>query len=221
MSGCFPSSRWWLPQPRLSGQHASGGVSGRAVSSSDVRPGSSILADRLFEGAFVLSGLYGKKATQECPCGYYGDPFKECKCSPGEISRYHKKISGPLLDRIDIFIDVPHINYEKLTEDKPAETSKKVRDRVKAAHEIQLRRFQGTKLSCNADMTPKEVKEFCIVESASQSLLRAAMKQLHLTARSFHRILKLSRTIADLENSDIIKAYHVAEALQYRHKEFI
>jgi len=169
-----------------------------------------------FPASFMLAS-----AMNPCPCGYYGDPFKECKCSPGEISRYHKKISGPLLDRIDIFIDVPHINYEKLTEDKPAETSKKVRDRVKAAHEIQLRRFQGTKLSCNADMTPKEVKEFCIVESASQSLLRAAMKQLHLTARSFHRILKLSRTIADLENSDIIKAYHVAEALQYRHKEFI
>ncbi len=169
-----------------------------------------------FPASFMLAS-----AMNPCPCGYYGDPFKECKCSPGEISRYHKKISGPLLDRIDIFIDVPHINYEKLTEDKPAETSKKVRDRVKVAHEIQLRRFQGTKLSCNADMTPKEVKGFCIVESASQSLLRAAMKQLHLTARSFHRILKLSRTIADLENSDIIKAYHVAEALQYRHKEFI
>jgi magnesium chelatase family protein len=169
-----------------------------------------------FPASFMLAA-----AMNPCPCGYYGDPFKECKCSSGEISRYHKKISGPLLDRIDIFIDVPHIDYEKLTEDKPVETSEKVRDRVKAAHKIQLKRFQGTKLSCNADMTPREVKEFCTVESAAQSLLRAAMKQLHLTARSFHRILKLSRTIADLENSDIIKAHHVAEALQYRHKEII
>jgi len=169
-----------------------------------------------FPASFMLAS-----AMNPCPCGYYGDPFKECKCSSGEISRYHKRISGPLLDRIDIFIDVPHIDYEKLTEDKPVETSEKVRDRVKAAHEIQLGRFQGTKLSCNADMMPREVKEFCIVESAAQSLLRAAMKQLHLTARAFHRILKLSRTIADLEGSDIIKAHHVAEALQYRHKEII
>ena len=156
-----------------------------------------------------------------CPCGYYGDPFKECKCSSGEISRYHKRISGPLLDRIDIFVDVPHIDYEKLTEDKLGVTSDNVRNRVKEAHEIQLERFRGSKLKCNADMTPKEVKEFCTVELAAQGLLSTAMKQLHLTARAFHRILKLSRTIADLEHSDIIKTHHVAESLQYRHKEVI
>ena len=160
-------------------------------------------------------------AMNPCPCGYYGDPFKECKCSSGEISRYHKRISGPLLDRIDMFVDVPHIDYEKLTEDKAGERSDKVRVRVRAAHEIQLGRFRDTSLKCNADMTPKEVKEFCAVEPAAQSLLRAAMKQLHLTARAFHRILKLSRTIADLEHSEIIKTHHVAEALQYRHKELI
>jgi magnesium chelatase family protein len=169
-----------------------------------------------FPASFMLAA-----AMNPCPCGYYGDPFKECKCSPGEISRYHKRISGPLLDRIDIFIDVPHIDYEKLTDDKPVETSKEVGKRVKAAHEIQVNRFQGSKLTCNADMTPKEVKEFCAVESTAQSLLRAAMKQLHLTARAFHRILKVSRTIADLENSGIIKVYHLAEALQYRRKEAV
>ena len=169
-----------------------------------------------FPASFMLVA-----AMNPCPCGYYGDPFKECKCSSGEISRYHKRISGPLLDRIDIFVDVPHIDYEKLTEDKPGESSDKVRTRVKAAHEIQLGRFRGTKLKCNADMTPKEVKEFCTVESEAQSLFRAAMKQLHLTGRAFHRILKLSRTIADLERSDIIKTHHMAEALQYRHKEII
>ena len=167
-----------------------------------------------FSASFMLAA-----AMNPCPCGYYGDPFKGCKCSPGEISRYHKRISGPLLDRIDIFIEVPHIDYEKLTEDKSAESSEKVRARIKAAHEIQLERFQGTKLRCNADMTPREVKEFCSVEPTAQSLLRTAMKQLHLTARAFHRILKLSRTIADLENSDILKPAHIAEALQYRHKE--
>ena len=169
-----------------------------------------------FPASFMLVA-----AMNPCPCGYYGDPFKECKCSPGEISRYHKRISGPLLDRIDIFVDVPHIGYEKLTEDKPGEGAEKVRARVKGAHEIQLERFRGTKLRCNADMTPKEVKKFCTVEPAAQSLLRAAMKQLHLTGRAFHRILKLSRTIADLEHSDIIKTHHMAEALQYRHKEII
>ncbi|MFO7997224.1 MAG: YifB family Mg chelatase-like AAA ATPase [Dehalococcoidia bacterium] len=169
-----------------------------------------------FPASFMLVA-----AMNPCPCGYYGDPFKECKCSAAEISRYHKRISGPLLDRIDIFVDVPHIDYEKLTEDKPVEGADKVRARVRAAHEIQLERFGGTKLKCNADMTPKEVKEFCTVEPAGQSLLRAAMKQLHLTGRAFHRILKLSRTIADLESSDIIKTHHMAEALQYRHKEII
>jgi magnesium chelatase family protein len=169
-----------------------------------------------FPASFMLVG-----AMNPCPCGYYGDPFKECKCSSGEISRYHKRISGPLLDRVDIFVDVPHIDYEKLTEDKPGESSDKVRARVKASHETQLERFRGTKLKCNADITPKEVKDFCIAEPAAQSLLRTAMKQLHLTGRAFHRILKLSRTIADLEHSDIIKTHHMAEALQYRYKEII
>jgi magnesium chelatase family protein len=169
-----------------------------------------------FPASFMLVA-----AMNPCPCGYYGDPFKECKCSPGEISRYHRRISGPLLDRIDIFVDVPHLDYEKLTEDKPTESAHEVRARVKAAHEIQLERFKGTKIRCNADMTPKEVKEFCTVEPAAQSLLRAAMKQLHLTARAFHRILKLSRTIADLEHTDMIKPHHMAEALQYRHKELV
>ena len=169
-----------------------------------------------FPASFMLVG-----AMNPCPCGYYGDPFKECKCSSGEISRYHKRISGPLLDRVDIFVDVPHIDYEKLTEDKPGESSDKVRARVKASHETQLERFRGTKLKCNADITPKEVKDFCIAEPAAQSLLRTAMKQLHLTGRAFHRILKLSRTIADLEHSDIIKTHHMAEALQYRHKEIV
>jgi len=169
-----------------------------------------------FPASFMMVG-----AMNPCPCGYYGDPFKECKCSSGEISRYHKRISGPLLDRIDIFVDVPHIDYEKLTEDKSGERSDVVRARVNASHKVQLERFRGTKLKCNADMTPKEVKEFCTGEPAAQSLLRTAMKQLHLTGRAFHRVLKLSRTIADLEHSDSIKTHHMAEALQYRHKEII
>jgi magnesium chelatase family protein len=169
-----------------------------------------------FPASFMLVA-----AMNPCPCGYYGDPFRECKCSSGEISRYHKRISGPLIDRIDIFVDVPHIDYEKLTDERPVEGSEKVRGRVDSAHQIQLERFTGTKLKCNADMTPAEVKQFCVVEPSGQALLRAAMKQLHLTARAFHRVLKVSRTIADLEDNDIIKTSHMAEALQYRHKETI
>jgi len=157
-------------------------------------------------------------AMNPCPCGYYGDPVKECKCSAGEISRYQKRLSGPLLDRIDIFIEVPRVEYDKLTDDSIGETSSTVRERVQAARQIQQKRFEETDLICNNDMTPVEIKEFCQIEIAAQSLLRTAMNQLHLTARGFHRILKLARTIADLDNSDIVRTNHLAEALQYRQR---
>jgi len=164
-----------------------------------------------FPANFMLVG-----AMNPCPCGYYGDPFKQCTCPPSLVSRYQKRISGPFIDRVDIFVEVPHIDYEKLTDDRLGEQSDKVQVRVKAARSRQLKRFEGTRLTCNAEMTPTEVREFCQVEESAQSLLKAAMKQLYLSARAFHRILKLARTIADLENSDIIKAHHVAEAIQYR-----
>jgi len=151
-----------------------------------------------------------------CPCGYYGDPFRQCTCPPSLVSRYQKRISGPFLDRVDIFVEVPHIDYEKLTDDRLGEKSDKAQARVEAARSLQRERFDRTKLACNAEMTPTEVREFCRVEESAQSLLKAAMKQLYLSARAFHRILKLARTIADLENPDIIKAHHVAEAIQYR-----
>ena len=157
-------------------------------------------------------------AMNPCPCGYYGDPVKECKCSASEITRYQKRISGPLLDRIDISIEVPRVEYEKLTDDSLGESSEKVSNRIEAARQTQQQRFQGTKLTCNAEMTPIEVKEFCKIEPPAQSLLRTAMKQLHLTARAFHRLLKLSRTIADLDGADVIKTNHLAEALQYRQR---
>jgi magnesium chelatase family protein len=155
-------------------------------------------------------------AMNPCPCGYYSDPVKECTCTPSMISRYQKRISGPLLDRIDIFVQVPRIEYEKLTEERMGESSEEVRSRVKRARSIQQQRFQGTKLTCNAEMTPVEVRDFCQVEAEAQSLLRAAMKQLALSARAFHRILKLARTIADLADAPTIGASHLAEALQYR-----
>jgi magnesium chelatase family protein len=151
-----------------------------------------------------------------CPCGYYGDPVRQCTCSPGLVARYQKRISGPFIDRVDMFIEVPHVDYEKLSDDRLGEPSEKIRGRIEIARDRQLARFKGTKLVCNAEMTPTEVRDFCRTEEAAQSLLKAAMKQLYLSTRAFHRILKLARTIADLEGADIIKAHHVAEAVQYR-----
>ena len=169
-----------------------------------------------FPANFMLMG-----AMNPCPCGYYGDPFRQCTCHPGLVSRYQKRISGPFLDRVDIFIEVPHIDYEKLSDDRLGEESKRVQARVSAARALQQKRFEETKLTSNNEMTPVEVREFCQAEEAAHSLLKAAMKQLYLSARAFHRILKLARTIADLENSDIIMANHIAEAIQYRPRRMV
>jgi len=216
MSGYFPSCISWLRQRRPSELPLSEGALSRDVSFSDDHPGFSTLVDRLEEEVFALSDLYGKKATQECPCGYYGDSFRQCTCPPSLVSRYQRRISGPFIDRVDIFAEVPHIAYEKLTDDRLGESSDKVQERVSAARSRQLKRFEGTRLTCNSEMTPAEIREFCQVEESAQSLLQAAMKQLYLSARAFHRILKLALTIADLESTDTIKAHHVAEAVQYR-----
>ncbi|HLC30951.1 MAG TPA: YifB family Mg chelatase-like AAA ATPase [Dehalococcoidia bacterium] len=155
-------------------------------------------------------------AMNPCPCGYYGDPVKECTCSPSLIARYQKRISGPLLDRIDIFVEVPRVEYEKLADTIAGEPSAAVRARVQSARTRQQQRFAGTKLTSNADMTPVELRDFCPVEPDAQTLLRTAMKQLQLSARGFHRILKVARTISDLAGEERIGAAHVAEAIQYR-----
>jgi len=169
-----------------------------------------------FPANFMLVG-----AMNPCPCGYYGDPFRQCTCPPSLVSRYQKRISGPFIDRVDIFVEVPHIDYEKLADNRLGEKSEAVQTRVQAARHRQQGRFEGTRLTCNTEMTPVEVREFCQVEDQAQSLLKAAMKQLYLSARAFHRILKLARTIADLENADIIKANHLAEAIQYRPRRMV
>ena len=160
-------------------------------------------------------------AMNLCPCGYYGDPVKECTCSASTISRYQKRISGPLLDRIDIYVQVPRVDYEKLADDRLAEGSDKVRHRVEAARSLQRARFDGSKLASNAEMTPVEVKAFCQVETEAHSLLKAAMNQLGLSARAFHRILKLARTIADLAEAQTISTSHLAEAIQYRPRSLL
>ncbi|MFO8011283.1 MAG: YifB family Mg chelatase-like AAA ATPase [Dehalococcoidia bacterium] len=164
-----------------------------------------------FPANFMLVG-----AMNPCPCGYHGDPVKQCTCSPSTVARYQKRISGPLIDRMDIFIEVPRIEYEKLADDRLGESSEAIQRRVENARSLQKQRFGGTRLTCNADMTPIEIREFCESEPEAQNLLQTAVKQLSLSARSFHHILKLSRTIADLEGTEVIGASHIAEALQYR-----
>jgi magnesium chelatase family protein len=155
-------------------------------------------------------------AMNPCPCGYHGDSEKNCTCSPNVVARYQKRISGPLLDRIDIHVDVPRVNYEKLSGTRQGEPSAAVRERVAAARAVQTRRFKGTRLRTNADMGPAEVREHCRLDEAGQRLMQAAMRQLHLSARAYHRVLKLARTIADLAGVADIGPAHLAEAIQYR-----
>jgi magnesium chelatase family protein len=171
-------------------------------------------------------------AMNPCPCGYFGDSQKPCTCAPAVVTKYQKRISGPLLDRIDIHIEVPRVDYEKLSGNKLGETSETIRKRVQSARDIQNQRYSlsGTMSSirnsstessaviCNADMRIGEVRQFCQLQPEGQSLMRAAMSQLNLSARAYHRILKLSRTIADLAASEEIQSAHLAEALQYRPK---
>jgi magnesium chelatase family protein len=155
-------------------------------------------------------------AMNPCPCGYYGDPVRPCTCSNTMVTKYQKRISGPLLDRIDIHIEVPRVEYEKLADHRAGESSAAVRERVEAARRRQRVRFGAGGPSCNAGMRPAEVRKFCVLDEQSQSLMQAAMNQLQLSARAYHRVLKLARTIADLAGSNSIQPPHLAEALQYR-----
>jgi magnesium chelatase family protein len=160
-------------------------------------------------------------AMNPCPCGYYGDSQKPCTCAHALVTKYQKRISGPLLDRIDIHIEVPRVDYEKLSGDHLGESSEMIRIRVQTARNMQQARFtnsQSTDIVCNADMRVGEIRQFCRLQDEGQSLMRAAMTQLNLSARAYHRILKLARTIADLAGCEDIQSVHLAEALQYRPK---
>jgi magnesium chelatase family protein len=163
-------------------------------------------------------------AMNPCPCGWYGDPQKPCTCAPAVVTKYQKRISGPLLDRIDIHIEVPRVDYDKLSGQRMGEPSDAIRKRVQAARNIQLGRFGvggpdgASPVVCNADMRVAEVRQFCQLQPEGQSLMRSAMSQLQLSARAYHRILKLARTIADLAGCEEIQSVHLAEALQYRPK---
>lgn len=152
-----------------------------------------------------------------CPCGYYNHPEKECICPPGMVQKYLSKISGPLLDRIDLHIEVTPVNFSELTSSRPSEKSELVRERVIAAREIQNRRFDGNlNVHSNAQMSPKKVREVCVITDVGQALLKKAMEKLGLSARAYDRILKVARTIADLAGTDDIELEHLAEAINYR-----
>jgi magnesium chelatase family protein len=153
-----------------------------------------------------------------CPCGYLNDPEHDCSCSPSQIIKYQKKISGPLLDRIDLYIEVPRIKFEKLANEELEESSDEIRKRVEAARQIQKERFKDKSLISNSEMNSQIVKEFCQTDEATINLLKTAVSQFNLSARSYYKILKVARTIADLEGKEKIESAHVAEALQYRPK---
>jgi magnesium chelatase family protein len=158
-------------------------------------------------------------AMNPCPCGHRGDPKKPCRCSPLEVKRYRRRISGPFLDRIDIFVEVPRLTKEELMGKPAGESSAVVRARVERARRIQSERFRGEKIFANAQMGVREVRLYCQLEQNAQRLLEQAIDHLNLSARAYHRVLKVARTIADLEQSEMIKAAHVAEAIQYRSSE--
>lgn len=166
-----------------------------------------------FPAQFILIA-----AQNPCPCGYLTDPDHNCLCTPTQVMRYQKKISGPLLDRIDIHIEVPRLPFDKMAENVVVEKSEKVRERVNKARGVQSSRFGG-KIRSNSEMRSKDIKEYCKLDETGENLLKQAVNSYGLSARSYHKILKLARTIADLSESENISSEHVLEALQYRPKE--
>jgi len=185
-----------------------------------------ILRQPLEDGVVMISRVHASftyparfqlvAAMNPCPCGFFNDHLKACTCSPQMIHRYLQRISGPLLDRIDIHIEVPRLKQEELIGHSSGEPSKEIRKRVSAARKVQLARFAGTGLYCNAHMQARHLRQYCQVSDNVKELLRSAIANLNLSARAYDRILKVSRTIADLSGSSGIQPEHVAEAIQYR-----
>ena len=165
-----------------------------------------------FPANFMLAA-----AMNPCPCGYYTDPNKQCSCTSQQIQKYLSRISGPLLDRVDIQIEVPAVQYRDLASKESGEKSVQIRNRVQKAKEVQLKRFADTvNLFCNADMQAKDIRKYCQLDEQSQELLKTAITKLGLSARAYDRILKVSRTIADLMGENEIQPDHISEAIQYR-----
>jgi len=164
-----------------------------------------------FPARFMLAG-----AMNPCVCGFLTDPQKECTCTPLQIQRYRSKVSGPLLDRIDIQVEVPGLRYQELASKDAGESSDVIRMRVNTARSIQLQRFEKTKVHANAQMGTREIKRFCAVKEDAEKLLETAINKLGLSARAYSRVLKVGRTIADLAGAENLEASHIAEAIQYR-----
>ena len=185
-----------------------------------------VLRQPLEDGHVTISRSAGKvtlpcnfmlvAAMNPCPCGYLGDPKHECRCSPAQIQRYRARISGPLLDRIDLHVEAPALSFAELRNDVSGESSGAMRERIDTARQHQLIRFRGTPLTANARMPPSQIKRFCAIDASLGDLLQQAMEQLSLSARAYDRILKVARTIADLAESEPIQSPHLLEAIQYR-----
>ncbi|MEN8241865.1 MAG: YifB family Mg chelatase-like AAA ATPase [Chloroflexota bacterium] len=172
------------------------------------------------QGALTFPAKFQLIASMNpCPCGYLNSTVKDCSCAHAMVTRYQKRVSGPLLDRIDIHVDVPDVDFEKLGSDRLGEASAKIRERVEAARQRQYDRFDPESgIYSNSDMGPAEVRQYCALDPSGKALIERAMKQMHLTARGYHRVLKLARTIADLDGAAEISPGHLAEAVQYRSK---
>ena len=168
-------------------------------------------------GSFTYPANFMFAASMNpCPCGYFGSKDKECTCSPNSISKYMGKISRPLLDRIDICIEVSPVKYQKLDSSEKIETSEEIKKRVNKARKIQLERYKSNKILSNSELTPKLIEKYCTLDSKGKLILENAFNKLKLSARAYGRILKVARTIADLDESENIEVKHIAEAIQYR-----
>lgn len=159
-------------------------------------------------------------AMNPCKCGWYGHPSGRCHCTESSVRKYHSKISGPLLDRIDIIVEVPALEFDELRLKKPAESSADIKKRVDSAREIQLKRFSDVSFDCNAHMQQKQLRTFCELSEDCENLMKMAYDRMGLTARSYDRILRVARTIADLDEAEKIETTHLAEAIQYRTYDF-
>ncbi|MGN0494054.1 MAG: YifB family Mg chelatase-like AAA ATPase, partial [Acutalibacteraceae bacterium] len=155
-------------------------------------------------------------AMNPCPCGFYGHPTKQCTCSQNAVSKYLNRISGPMLDRIDLHVEVPPVNFSELSSSSKEETSAEIRERVNRARRLQTERYKGTPVTCNARLTPAMLKKHCVLDPAAEDYLRLSFDRLGMSARSYDRILKVARTVADLSGSEIIKKEHIFSSISFR-----
>ena len=155
-------------------------------------------------------------AMNPCPCGFFGHPTRQCTCPPNTVRKYLSRISGPMLDRIDLHVEVPPVNYGELSSAAGEETSSEIRKRVNRARRIQTERYKGTPVTCNARLTPAMLKKYCVTDSAASEYLKLSFDRLGMSARAYDRILKVSRTVADLAGSEIIKKEHIFSAISFR-----